>query len=397
MNETHSHLTTSDSDSEVIAAEVVGTPSATVIDATIVESHAEPEVIDASTSLPAGSSCPSCSYPVEDSDHFCPACGTPNESFRSTQVDEPDESRHFQCKSCGSEITTDRKQRSYVCPFCDSTYVVEFSPDYSNKRRPEFVIGFGVTPEQAETHFRNWIKTNQWFRPGDLAEAKVAEKLQGIYLPFWSFSMLAQSEWKAEIGEHWYRTETYRTRGPKGKMVTRTRRVQETEWWDLAGRHHRYHHGYLVSASPRITQNDLRMILPFQLPALKRYEAFYLAGWLSEEYEIEETEALRLCKEEFNRREGNHIAAFLPGDSHRHLDYSTKFGPHQSDLILLPVYLMSYKYGDKLYRFMVNGQTGKVNGEKPYSKTKIGLLIGLIGFLIVLFIVVFLLFGLLGT
>ena len=41
--------------------------------------------------------------------------------------------------------------------------------------------------------------------------AKIEGKLRGVYLPFWSFSTLAQSTWSAEIGEHWYRTETYST------------------------------------------------------------------------------------------------------------------------------------------------------------------------------------------
>jgi len=40
-------------------------------------------------------------------------------------------------------------------------------------------------------------------------------------------------------------------------------------------------------------------------------------------------------------------------------------------LILLPVYLLSYRYRKKLYRFMLNGQTGKAAGDKPLSWLKI--------------------------
>ena len=39
--------------------------------------------------------------------------------------------------------------------------------------------------------------------------------------------------------------------------------------------------------------------------------------------------------------------------------------------ILLPVWLAAYKYREKSYRFVVNGQTGKVQGERPYSAWKI--------------------------
>jgi len=52
----------------------------------------------------------------------------------------------------------------------------------------------------------------------------------------------------------------------------------------------------------------------------------------------------------------------------------TGFSDVNSDLILLPVYLLSYRYGEKLYRFMINGQTGKVFGKVPLSWAKIGLI-----------------------
>lgn len=39
--------------------------------------------------------------------------------------------------------------------------------------------------------------------------------------------------------------------------------------------------------------------------------------------------------------------------------------------ILLPVWLAAYKYRGKTYRFVVNGQTGRVQGERPWSAWKI--------------------------
>jgi hypothetical protein len=57
--------------------------------------------------------------------------------------------------------------------------------------------------------------------------------------------------------------------------------------------------------------------------------------------------------------------------------------------ILLPVYLAAYKFQDKTYQIMVNGQTGLVAGQKPVAWWKIwlaiaalllpGLILGLIG------------------
>ncbi|EAQ80155.1 zinc ribbon domain-containing protein [Blastopirellula marina] len=348
-------------------------------------------VVDADVVPPAGHPCPSCGCPVEPQDKFCPACGTPSE------VVEPikpagrgaDQHKFFQCNACGAKVNVSIDERAFVCPFCDSNYVVEYSPEEIGRQRPEFVIGFGVTPEQAEARFHAWITDNQWYRPGDLHLAKIAEKLRGVYLPFWGFSMLAESRWSASIGEYWYRTETYTTM-ENGKMVTKTRTVTETEWWPLDGQHHEYYSGYLVSASKGLQQTDADQIKPFNLPALKRYEPFYLAGWSAEEYSIEKEQAHEICKQEFYRREQQNIASFLPGNTHRNLVVQTNFSHENSDLCLLPVYLLSYRYQDKLYRFLVNGQTGKIVGDKPISWRRIGAVIGGIGGLLLLLVVIIL-------
>jgi hypothetical protein len=371
----------------------------------------EAEVVDAVVAedarSPQGVPCPSCGCPVEPADRFCPACGTAQSDAqrrsdparrrssdlaetgsarrRSPDLAEPsteslpepasesavEEHKYFRCSNCGSQMAADPDQRSYICPFCDSTYVVEFSPEQTGRQPPEFIIGFAVTREQAQEIFYKWIRTNSWIRPSDLATQSAAEKQRGVYLPFWSFSMLAESSWSASIGEHWYRTETYTTTDAKGKVTTHTRQVQETEWWPLSGRHHHFYSGYLVSGSRGLPQKEAQRIFPFNLPALRRYEPYYLAGWLSEEYSVSRDDALQASFQEFQRREQTNIAAFLPGDTHSNLNVSTQFDHINSDLCLLPVYILSYRYRGKLYRFLVNGQTGKCDGNKPLSWKRI--------------------------
>jgi predicted RNA-binding Zn-ribbon protein involved in translation (DUF1610 family) len=328
----------------------------------------EPSVDDAAPATRTAA-CESCGAPVEPEDRFCGSCG--GEQAAAAEMHEPPPAqKHLRCENCGAEVAIDPQQRSYTCPFCDSNYVAEFTLDQTGRQPPEFVVGFAVAPEKAMEIFRRWLCDNSWFRPGDLNLARIAEKLKGIYLPFWSFSMHAESRWSANIGEYWYRTETYTTT-QNGKRVTRTRRVRETEWWPLAGQHHRYYSGFLVSGSRGLSQRDAERVKPFHLAALRRYRPYYLAGWLSEEYSVERDEALAASKQEFLYREQRNVAAFLPGDTHSELRVETGFSDVNSDLILLPIYLLSYRYGDKLYRFMINGQTGKAVGDKPWSWKRI--------------------------
>jgi hypothetical protein len=334
----------------------------------VVSPSAREALVDVASELPRGAPCPSCGCPVESGDRFCPACGTAHPGPPAAESGTPDPAaRRLKCNTCGAQISNAVDRRSYSCPFCESHYVAELPEPLSGRQRPEFAIGFAITADEAAEQFRAWINRRGLFTPGDLRQAMTVEKLQGIYLPFWSFSMLAESGWRAEIGEHWYRTETYQETDSKGNTVTKTRQVQETEWWPLTGRHHRYYSGYLVSASHGLPQNEAQQIMPFQLPALKRFEPYFLAGWLCEEYSVERQEALQRSQDEFYRREQAHIADFLPGDTHRQLQVRTEFSHENSDLCLLPVYLLPFSYRGKKYRFLMNGQTGKWLGRKPIS------------------------------
>ncbi|MFO7625447.1 MAG: hypothetical protein R6V73_13965, partial [Anaerolineales bacterium] len=67
--------------------------------------------------------------------------------------------------------------------------------------------------------------------------------------------------------------------------------------------------------------------------------------------------------------------------------------------ILLPVYLAAYRFEDKVYQVMVNGQTGVVAGQKPVAWWKIWLAIAALlspGLLLGLFSLPFLLAGGIG-
>ena len=71
-----------------------------------------------------------------------------------------------------------------------------------------------------------------------------------------------------------------------------------------------------------------------------------------------------------------------------YLNVSTTHQDVTYKYVLLPVYLLNYRYGKKLYSVHINGNTGKVAGKSPVSPLRVlvavllGIaLVGLIGFL----------------
>ena len=57
--------------------------------------------------------------------------------------------------------------------------------------------------------------------------------------------------------------------------------------------------------------------------------------------------------------------------------------------VLLPVFLANYRYNTKLYHFMVNGQTGEVQGQAPIDWIKVAIVVAIV--LAILLVVLFVL------
>ena len=118
------------------------------------------EVVELESAAPHGTPCPSCGSPIESDDHYCGACGTANPLFQAAhavEVGGSETQKFFRCENCGSEVATDSDQRSYTCAFCDSTYVVEFARADTERQRPEFIIGFSISREEASQKYRQWM------------------------------------------------------------------------------------------------------------------------------------------------------------------------------------------------------------------------------------------------
>ena len=68
-------------------------------------------------------------------------------------------------------------------------------------------------------------------------------------------------------------------------------------------------------------------------------------------------------------------AAQVPGDTQRNLRVAATYSDQRFKHILTPVWLLTYKYGPKVYQVAANGVTGRMAGDRPWSWIKIALLI----------------------
>ena len=286
------------------------------------------------------------------------------------------------CNGCGSEISLPATQVNTSCPFCGSTKVNDEAMN-TNVIQPAGVMPFTFPQKQALAKFKEWIKEG-WFHPNDLTALAQLEKIRGVYLPFWTYDAHTESTWTAESGYHYYETETY----TDADGNTQTRQIQRTNWLPSSGYLSHFFDDVTVVASKGISQKDIETVYPFNLGEVVNYDSQYILGWDCEVYQREVKEGFEVANGIMDKHLYDLCGQRVPGDTYRFLRVST----HKADLtfkhILLPIWIAAYMYGGKTFQFLVNGQTGAIHGDKPYSPWKIAfaviagtLVIGLIAYL----------------
>jgi DNA-directed RNA polymerase subunit RPC12/RpoP len=293
----------------------------------------------------------------------------------------------LKCKDCGATVNVGEGERTAACAFCGSKQVLQIETD-ANAIRPESLLPFQIDKAAANKGFGDWLK-GLWFRPNDLKRMASVQEMGGVYVPFWTFDAYCDSDWTAERGWHYYVTETY-TAYENGQQVTRTRQVQRTRWEPAWGnRRGDFYDDMLVCASRGLPSTLVDKFSSFNTKQLVPYAPQYLAGWRAEAYAIDLMSAHGTSINKMADQQQARCGRDVGGDTHRSLVVNNRWYRETFKHVLLPIWIAAYRYNDKVYRFLVNGQTGEVTGEAPYSFWKIffacllgAAVIGVIGYFV---------------
>jgi Zn finger protein HypA/HybF involved in hydrogenase expression len=276
--------------------------------------------------------------------------------------------KSIKCQSCGAVLNVEPNITSTKCSFCGSNQVLEQQVD-PNLYQPESLAPFAVDDARANNLFRDWLGRGL-FTPNDLKRTGGGQKLRGVYLPFWTFDAHAESDWRAESGDYYYETQ-WVTVTRDGKQVQEQQQVQKTRWYWTNGHHRGDYDDVLVYATRSIPTKILQKVYPYDTKQLVPYQPQYLSGWSAESYQVPLAEAWPIGRDIITQHERSACDSEVPGDTHRNLNVSTLLSALTFKHVLLPVWVASYRYHDKTFRFMINGQTGRVEGEKPVSWIKV--------------------------
>ena len=269
--------------------------------------------------------------------------------------------KSWECKTCGALTEREPHVTAASCVFCGSTQIqpMEQSP---HLHKPESLLPFQVTRDQCIDLFRKWIK-GLWFRPSSLAAEARADGLNGVYVPFWAYDALTYSLYHAERGDHYYETDD------KGN------RTQRTTWTWVNGTHSEFFDDVLAPGSASVARSLSQAIEPFDTKALVPYKPEYLAGLVAEDYRIDMPTAWGTAKSRVDDAIREACKRKVGGDTQRSLSIQTSYMNRMYKLCLLPIWIASYRFQSKSYSYLVNGQTGRVSGQAPFSWIKITLFV----------------------
>jgi hypothetical protein len=162
-----------------------------------------------------------------------------------------------------------------------------------------------------------------------------------------------------------------------GRRQTSMQQVAQIRWAPASGRVARRFDDVLVLGSSSLPKRFTDAIAPWDLSALTAYEPKFLAGFRAEGYTVPVEEGYSEARQIMNAVIEQDVRADIGGDQQRIGQLRTEVGALTFKHVLLPVWLAAYRYRGQSFRFVVNGRTGAVEGERPYSAVKIAIAVAI--------------------
>jgi hypothetical protein len=265
------------------------------------------------------------------------------------------------CPNCNGHIGFVGTLTATRCPFCATPVQRSDIKDAPNRLPVDGVVPFGIDTKAAEGKVKDWIG-GRWFAPNDFKKYSKAGSFSGVYLPFFTFDAQTHTEYEGERGDNY---TVVVGSGDNQRTETRIR------WYHVRGAVDVPFDDVAIGAESSLEPERLRDLEPWPTQAAVAFRAEYLAGSLSRSYE----KNLDVCHGEavsrMNEEIANAIRSDIGGDHQRIHRADTSWARQTYRHLLLPIFLLVVMFQAKPYQVFVNGVSGEVHGQRPYSWIKI--------------------------
>ncbi len=264
--------------------------------------------------------------------------------------------RAYTCSSCGAEIVCDENTMATECCYCGNPTMLPGR--FSGMLKPDYVIPFKKTKEEAVAALKKFYEGKKVL-PDAFTENNRVEQIQAMYVPFWLFS----SELEA-FAVFDAQNESAVTSGKETITTTDIYRCYRN------GKMSFYH--VPVDGSVKMDDTYMESIEPFDYSEMVPFSSAYMTGFLADKYDVDAQTATERADDRMQLSAAGCLEETVTGYS----SVSAK----QCDVLktsadvkyaMAPVWILTTRYENQPYTFMMNGQTGKFIGRLPVDKKKL--------------------------
>ncbi len=264
--------------------------------------------------------------------------------------------RTYVCDSCGAELMTEETTTATQCPYCGSPTILPEKIEGGVK--PERVVPFVVTKEQAQKQFEEYFKGKKLLPNVFLNSRNRITEMRRLYVPYWLFDCVA-------CGDVTYNAQKKRTCREGDWEVTYTehyivRRAGAMEFENIP-----------VDGSEKLDNRITESLEPYDLSAAVDFAPAVLAGAMADRADVDGEACQTRARERVESSMEQALRSTVSGysavsvRSRRFFSQSGRVTP-----VLLPVWLITTEKEGKTYTFAINGQTGKLTCDVPADKGK---------------------------
>jgi DNA-directed RNA polymerase subunit RPC12/RpoP len=313
----------------------------------------------------------------------CPSCGneqaiaehdrTPQEqdlrtvvaAMRSGALDREAQqltgAKQVFCQNCGGETSFTGSLTSTRCPYCATPIQREDVHEAPTRLAVDGIVPFGIDKHAATTAIEHWIN-GRWFAPSEFKKYNRTGAFNSVYSAYFTYDAETYSSYAGERGDDY--TVTVGS-GEDAHTETRTR------WSHVSGAVANSFDDIAVCANDGLDRKHVAKLEPWPTQMAKGYSAEYVAGHLCRTYDRDVEACFGEAKSTIDDEVRNTVRRDIGGDHQRISSVDTSYNTLSYKHLLLPIWLLTVIYQEKPFQVMINGITGEVQGQRPYSTVKI--------------------------
>ncbi|MDO4921847.1 MAG: hypothetical protein Q4E64_08510 [Phascolarctobacterium sp.] len=273
------------------------------------------------------------------------------------EKEEAEMLRAFTCSSCGAEIVSDGNTMATECCYCGNPTMLPSR--FHGMLKPDFIIPFKKTKEEAVAALKKFYEGKKLLPNAFTANNRV-EAIQGMYVPFWLFDadIDAQCMYKASRST---------------AVTTDDEVITTTEYYNCQRDGAMKFERIPVDGSEKMDDAFMESIEPFDYREMAPFSTAYLTGYLADKYDVDAEAAVERADRRVNNSAKMCLANTVEGyDNIEPTDDCTIVKNDSAvHYAMAPVWILTTRYNNDPYTFMMNGQTGKVVGSLPVDYGKL--------------------------